>query len=143
MKLCSLNIPAISHPNLKFNGVSYEILEIRRIGFYVCKNVAERRRLVYADFFDLVATMKGAISLGVGEPDYVTPWHIRETAIYSIEKGYTMYTSNAGNLIYANPYQTISRDAYKVNYTPTDEILITTGVSEALDLAMRAILDPG
>ena len=63
---------------------------------FVCQKVADLPPSGIRKFFDLVATMEGAISLGVGEPDYVTPWHIREAAIYSMEKGYTMYTSNSG-----------------------------------------------
>jgi aminotransferase len=94
-------------------------------------------------FFDLVATMEGAISLGVGEPDYVTPWHIREAAIYSLEKGYTMYTSNAGLPELREEVTRFLYQHYQVQYKPLDEVLITVGVSEALDLAMRAILDPG
>jgi len=94
-------------------------------------------------FFDLVSEMKGIISLGVGEPDFVTPWHIREACVYSLEKGYTMYTSNHGLL---ELREEIARDiaqTYGVIYDPRCEILITVGVSEALDLAMRALLSPG
>jgi len=93
-------------------------------------------------FFDLVSTMEGAISLGVGEPDYVTPWHIREAAIYSIEKGYTMYTSNSGTPELREAVAAYLSNHYKVTYNPFGEILITTGVSEALDLVMRTILNP-
>lgn len=94
-------------------------------------------------FFDLVTEMKDIISLGVGEPDFVTPWHIREACVYSLEKGYTMYTSNHGLL---ELREEISRDVnrtYKVNYDPRSEILITVGVSEGLDLALRVLLCPG
>jgi aminotransferase len=94
-------------------------------------------------FFDLVANMEGVISLGVGEPDYVTPWHIREAAIYAIEKGYTMYTSNAGMPELREEIARYLSRHSQLNYKPENEILITVGVSEALDLAMRAILDPG
>jgi aminotransferase len=94
-------------------------------------------------FFDLVAHMEGAISLGVGEPDYVTPWHIREAAIYSLEKGYTMYTSNAGMPELREAVAGYLASHCQVKYDPQGEILITTGVSEALDLAMRAIVNPG
>jgi aminotransferase len=94
-------------------------------------------------FFDLVAHMEGAISLGVGEPDYVTPWHIREAAIYSLEKGYTMYTSNAGMPELREELAVYLAAHCQVQYNPVSEILITTGVSEALDLAMRAIINPG
>ncbi|MBN1188452.1 MAG: aminotransferase class I/II-fold pyridoxal phosphate-dependent enzyme [Dehalococcoidales bacterium] len=94
-------------------------------------------------FFDLVARMEGAISLGVGEPDYTTPWHIREAAIYSLEKGYTMYTSNSGMPELREGIAAYLAAHYQVKYDPEGELLITTGVSEALDLAMRAIIDPG
>ena len=87
-------------------------------------------------FFDMVANMEGAISLGVGEPDYVTPWHIRESAIYALEKGYTMYTSNAGMPELREELARFLYARYGVKYEPLNEILITTGVSEALDLAM-------
>ncbi|MFX4262692.1 aminotransferase class I/II-fold pyridoxal phosphate-dependent enzyme [Pelotomaculum propionicicum] len=94
-------------------------------------------------FFDLVAEMKGVISLGVGEPDFVTPWHIREACVFSLEKGYTMYTSNHGLL---ELREAIARNldvSYGVSYNPRNEILITVGVSEGLDLAFRTILCPG
>ncbi|HAP93233.1 MAG TPA: pyridoxal phosphate-dependent aminotransferase [Desulfotomaculum sp.] len=94
-------------------------------------------------FFDLVTETPGVISLGVGEPDFVTPWHIREACIYSLEKGYTMYTSNYGLL---ELRQAIARDLQSTRrliYNPENEILITVGVSEGLDLAMRALVCPG
>lgn len=94
-------------------------------------------------FFDLVIGMKDVISLGVGEPDFVTPWHIREAAILSMEKGYTMYTSNYGLLELREEISRHTRDTYQVDYNPENEILITVGVSEAYDLAIRALVDPG
>ena len=94
-------------------------------------------------FFDLLADMEGVISLGVGEPDYTTPWHIREAAIYSLEKGNTMYTSNLGMPELRQELSRYLKDTYNLDYDPDTELLITVGVSEALDLAMRAILDPG
>lgn len=94
-------------------------------------------------FFDLVAEMKGVISLGVGEPDFVTPWHIREACVYSLEKGYTMYTSNFGLLELREAIAADIQRSYEVEYNPRNQVLITTGVSEALDLALRAVLDPG
>jgi aminotransferase len=87
--------------------------------------------------------MEGVISLGVGEPDYATPWHIREAAIQSVEKGYTMYTSNLGMLELRQELSRYLKDSYNLEYDPNSELLITVGVSEALDLVMRAILDPG
>jgi aminotransferase len=94
-------------------------------------------------FFDLLSSMEGVISLGVGEPDYATPWHIREEAIQSLEKGYTMYTSNSGMPELRTELARYLKASYGVGYDPESEILITVGVSEALDLAMRALLDPG
>lgn len=94
-------------------------------------------------FFDLVSEMDDVISLGVGEPDFVTPWHIREACIYSLEKGYTMYTSNWGLLELREEIARHLYNNYMVQYNPSNEILVTVGVSEGLDLAMRAILMPG
>lgn len=94
-------------------------------------------------FFDLLASIEGVISLGVGEPDFTTPWHIREAAIRSLEKGYTMYTSNLGMPELRQELSRHLKDNYNLKYDPDSELLITVGVSEALDLAMRAILDPG
>ncbi len=94
-------------------------------------------------FFDLVAEMDDVISLGVGEPDFVTPWHIREACIYSLEKGFTSYTSNFGLLELRELISKSIRKDYNVDYNPISEILVTTGVSEASDLAFRAIINPG
>jgi aminotransferase len=94
-------------------------------------------------FFDLLLGMEGVISLGVGEPDYSTPWNIREAAIQSLEKGVTMYTSNSGIMELRQELGKYLRSHYGTRYDPEGEILITVGVSEALDLAMRAILDSG
>ncbi|WP_214365922.1 aminotransferase class I/II-fold pyridoxal phosphate-dependent enzyme [Pseudonocardia sp. H11422] len=94
-------------------------------------------------FFDIAAEMDDVISLGVGEPDFVTPWRIREAGIYALEHGYTTYTSNAGlprlrELICAD-----LEKRYDARYSPATECLITTGVSEGLDLALRVLLNPG
>jgi aminotransferase len=94
-------------------------------------------------FFDLLASMEGVISLGVGEPDYATPWHISEAAVRSLEKGYTMYTSNSGIPELRELTAGYIKEKYNVDYDPYGEVLITVGVSEALDLAMRAIVNPG
>ena len=92
-------------------------------------------------FFDLLASIEGVISLGVGEPDFATPWHICEAAISSLEKGYTMYTSNLGMPELRQELSRHLKDNYNLEYDPDSELLITVGVSEALDLTMRAILD--
>ncbi len=94
-------------------------------------------------FFDLLASIDGVISLGVGEPDFATPWPLCESAIRSLEKGYTMYTSNLGMLELREKLSQYLEDTYSLKYDPTSELLITVGVSEALDLTMRAILDAG
>lgn len=94
-------------------------------------------------FFDLVMGAKDIISLGVGEPDFVTPWEIRESAIYAIEKGYTSYTSNYGLLELRKAISEYLHDRHGVLYDYEDEIVITSGVSEAYDLAIRTITDPG
>ena len=93
-------------------------------------------------FFDLLSTMEDAISLGVGEPDFATPWHISESAISGIEKGYTMYTSNKGMPELRQELARSLRNRFGVEYDPDTELLITVGVSEGLDLAMRSILNP-
>lgn len=93
-------------------------------------------------FFDLVMQTEGVISLGVGEPDYVTPWHIREACFYSLEKGYTMYTSNSGLLELREEIANYLSKSIGVHYSPAREILVTIGVSEAVDLALRSLLEP-
>jgi aminotransferase len=94
-------------------------------------------------FFDLLANMEGVISLGIGEPDYATPWHISEAAVKSLERGFTIYTSNSGILELRELTVKYLKDKYGISYEPYGEILMTVGVSEALDLAMRAIINPG
>ncbi|MFH1031708.1 MAG: aminotransferase class I/II-fold pyridoxal phosphate-dependent enzyme [Chloroflexota bacterium] len=94
-------------------------------------------------FFDILSSIEGVISLGVGEPDYSTPWHITDSAIKSLEKGFTMYTSNLGMPELRKELSSHLKSRYGLNYDPDGELLITVGVSEALDLAMRAILDTG
>ncbi|MDK2822368.1 MAG: aminotransferase [Clostridia bacterium] len=93
-------------------------------------------------FFDLVSQTEGVISLGVGEPDFVTPWHIREACYYSLEKGFTMYTSNYG-MPELRKAISVYLQKYALEYNPLDEILITVGVSEGVDLALRALTSPG
>jgi aminotransferase len=97
------------------------------------------------DFFELVAKLKGqdVISLGVGEPDFVTPWHIREAAIFALEKGKTYYTSNLGLIELRRAIATYVAEHFGISYRPEDQVLVTVGVSEALDLAFRAFCNPG
>lgn len=94
-------------------------------------------------FFDIVSEMKDAISLGVGEPDFDTPWHIRDEGIYSLERGKTFYTSNAGLMELRKEIAAYLERRVNVSYDPKTEILITVGGSEAIDLALRAMINPG
>lgn len=95
------------------------------------------------DFFDIVSTMKDIISLSIGEPDFDTPWHIRESAIHALESGKTGYTSNMGLLSLRQAIARYLNRKYDLNYDAVKEVLITVGVSEGLDLALRAIIEPG
>ncbi|HBW37827.1 MAG TPA: pyridoxal phosphate-dependent aminotransferase [Desulfosporosinus sp.] len=110
---------------------------------YLASHVATLPPSGIRKFFDLVATMKDVISLGVGEPDFVTPWTIRESGIFSLEQGQTMYTSNAGLFELREELSHHLSRTLGLSYAPLDEILITTGASEAVDLVMRAVLDAG
>jgi aminotransferase len=94
-------------------------------------------------FFDLAVSMEGVISLGVGEPDFPTPWNICEASIYSIEQGGTSYTSNRGLQTLREALSIWLRQHYNLSYSPDEELIITTGVSEGLDIAVRAVTDPG
>jgi len=110
---------------------------------FIAEHLREIPRSGIRDFFELVQGRDDVISLGVGEPDYSTPWHIREAAIYSLEKGETSYTSNFGLMTLRREISDYVNDQFGVRYSPDDEILVTVGVSEALDLAFRALLNPG
>ena len=94
-------------------------------------------------FFDIVSEMKDAISLGVGEPDFDTPWHVRDEGIYSLEKGRTFYTSNAGLMELKEEISNYLDRRCHVHYNPKNEIIVTVGGSEGIDIAMRAMLHPG
>ncbi|MFF2912354.1 aminotransferase class I/II-fold pyridoxal phosphate-dependent enzyme [Paenibacillus sp. NPDC057934] len=94
-------------------------------------------------FFDLAAGSKDIISLGVGEPDFKTPWHVREACVYSLEKGFTGYTSNAGMPELREGIANYLHNRFAVDYDPADEIIATVGGSEAIDLALRALISPG
>ncbi|MEO7300492.1 MAG: aminotransferase class I/II-fold pyridoxal phosphate-dependent enzyme [Verrucomicrobiota bacterium] len=109
----------------------------------IANNVRAIPRSGIRDFFDIVQGMKDVISLGVGEPDFVTPWHIREAAIYALERGKTGYTSNLGLLKLREAISASLTQHFHVTYNPQNEILIAVGVSEALDLALRALINPG
>ena len=109
----------------------------------VATHIASLPKSGIRDFFELVNSMDDVISLGIGEPDFATPWHIREAAIYSLEKGHTSYTSNLGLLQLRRSVCEYVKNNYSVAYNPKDECIITVGVSEALDLLLRAIINPG
>jgi len=110
---------------------------------YISKKVKEMAPSGIRIFFDLVLGMKDVISLGVGEPDFVSPWQVREAAIFSLEQGFTSYTSNKGLYKLRLGLSRFLKMKYGLEYSPDDEMLITVGVSEGLDLACRALLEPG
>lgn len=109
----------------------------------IARHVASIPRSGIRDFFDLVIGRDDVISLGVGEPDFVTPWHIREAAIYSLERGQTTYTANLGLLSLRKSISKYVSELFEVDYDPATEVLVTVGVSEAIDIALRALLNPG
>jgi aminotransferase len=109
----------------------------------IATHVRDIPRSGIRDFFEIVQSMKEVISLGIGEPDFVTPWHIREAAVYSLEKGKTGYTSNLGSPRLRRSIAAYVGKHFSVEYNPHDEINVTVGVSEAIDLALRALLNPG
>jgi aminotransferase len=110
---------------------------------YIARHVVDLPKSGIRDFFEIVAKLEDVISLGIGEPDFDTPWHIREAAIYALEKGKTHYTSNLGLIELRRAISRYVEQHYTVGYRPEDEIIVTVGVSEAIDLALRALLNPG
>ena len=94
-------------------------------------------------YFDIINEMDDVISLGVGEPDFVTPWNVREAGIYSLEQGHTHYSSNAGFIELRNEIAKYLHRRFNLNYNPEDEILVTVGGSEGIDIALRALVGPG
>lgn len=109
----------------------------------IARSVQSIRPSGIRDFFEIVSSMEDTISLGVGEPGYATPWHIRDSSIYALERGATSYTSNLGLQELRNALADYVKAFFGNSYDPATEILVTTGVSEGLDLAIRAIIDPG
>ena len=109
----------------------------------IAAHVRDIPRSGIRDFFEIVQSMKDVVSLGIGEPDFVTPWHIREAAVYSLEKGKTGYTSNLGSPRLRRSISTYVAKHFSMEYNPHDEIIVTVGVSEAIDLALRALLNHG
>ena len=110
---------------------------------HVAEHVRDIPKSGIREFFDIVAQEKEVISLGVGEPDFDTPWHIREAAIYSLEQGRTHYTSNLGTPELRAAITRYVQKHFGVQYDPRTEVIITVGVSEAIDLALRALVNPG
>jgi aminotransferase len=109
----------------------------------IADHVRDIPRSGIRDFFEVVQTMGDVISLGIGEPDFATPWHIREAAIYSLEKGRTGYTSNLGLPRLRRSISDYVHKHFGVRYEPLSEVLVSVGVSEAIDIALRALLNPG
>jgi aminotransferase len=110
---------------------------------FIARHVVNLPKSGIRDFFEVVSKMKDVISLGIGEPDFDTPWHIREAGIYALEKGKTHYTSNLGLIELRRAISLYVEKNFSVSYRPEDEVIITVGVSEALDLACRALINPG
>lgn len=110
---------------------------------YISKTVADLKPSGIRRFFDLAATMEGVVSLGVGEPDFVTSWSVREAAIASLEEGRTSYTANAGILDLRKEISRYMEKEFRVSYNPENQIIVTVGASQALDIALRAIINPG
>jgi aminotransferase len=110
---------------------------------YLSEMVKELKPSGIRKFFDLAASIKGVISLGVGEPDFITPWSIREAAILSLEEGYTSYTANPGLLELRQEISSYLYRRFGVQYNPIDQVIVTVGASQAIDLTFRAILNPG
>ncbi|TRZ37168.1 aminotransferase [Niallia circulans] len=109
---------------------------------YIADRVAEMKPSGIRRFFDLASNMEGVISLGVGEPDFVTSWSAREAAILSLEQGYTSYTANPGMLELREEISSYMNRRFHVEYDPKSEIIVTVGASQAIDIALRAILNP-
>jgi aminotransferase len=110
---------------------------------YIARHLSDVPRSGIRDFFEIVSTRKDVISLGIGEPDFVTPWHIREASMFALDHGATSYTANLGLIELREEVSAYVERTTGVRYDPATEILITVGVSEALDLAVRAVVDPG
>ncbi len=111
--------------------------------YYLSNTVKDLKPSGIRKFFDLASSMEGVISLGVGEPDFVTPWNVREASILSLEQGFTSYTANAGLLELRNEISDYLKEKTGVTYSAKEEVLVTVGASQALDIALRAIVNPG
>ena len=109
----------------------------------IAKTVQNIPRSGIRDFFEIVSSREDVISLGIGEPDFITPWHIREAAVLALDRGMTSYTSNMGLLALRRGIARYVEKKTGIGYNPADEVLVTVGVSEGLDLAIRALIEPG
>jgi len=110
---------------------------------FIAKHLLDVPRSGIRDFFEIVSARKDVISLGIGEPDFVTPWHIREASSFALDRGATAYTANLGLIELRREISKYSKRSYGLDYDAKTEILVTVGVSEALDLAVRAVTEPG
>lgn len=110
---------------------------------YLAKSVNDLKPSGIRRFFDLASKMENVISLGVGEPDFVTPWNVIEASYHSLEQGYTAYTANAGLLELRQQISKYLRVNYSVDYNPENQVIVTVGASQAIDITLRAILNPG
>ncbi len=110
---------------------------------YIANHIKELPRSGIRDFFAIVSQVPDAISLGIGEPDFISPWHVREAAIFALEQGKTSYTDNLGLIELRIAIVKYLESNFGITYNPHDEVLVTTGVSEALDVTLRAIINPG
>ena len=110
---------------------------------YLSNTVQATKHSGIRRFFDIASTMDDVISLGIGEPDFVTPWSIRESCVYGLERGYTSYTSNKGMFELRHAITHMYEKKFNVKYNPETDAIVTVGVSEAVDLAMRAVINPG
>ena len=109
----------------------------------IAQTVRDIPRSGIRDFFEIVSSREDVISLGIGEPDFITPWHIREAAVLALDRGTTSYTSNMGLLALRRGIARYVENKTGIGYNPADEVLVTVGVSEGLDIAIRALIEPG
>jgi len=110
---------------------------------FIARHVLTLPKSGIREFFAVVEQNPQAISLGVGEPDFVTPWAFREAAIFALERGKTSYTNNFGLIKLRRAIVEYLKSHFKIEYMPENEVLVTVGVSEALDIALRALCNPG
>ncbi|GGF26895.1 aminotransferase [Halobacillus andaensis] len=110
---------------------------------YISRHVADLKPSGIRRFFDLAAQMEDVISLGVGEPDFVTPWNFIEQSFHALEQGYTSYTENAGMLELREEISNYLHNSFQLSYDPNDQVIVTVGASQAIDLALRTVVEPG